>query len=251
MVGARRNTRKRKHRTTLLAIRYIIEIMEFKNSSLIIIAGIILFCGFMYKHYSSRGPIDSTTQSSDVNLGSITEDELIIGNPDANYFLVEYIDLQCGYCKEFHPHLKNLSQDPIVTTGRVALVLRHGAHTDEIAREKAVTAECVRVKYGNNTAIDFIDKSIEVADEAKYPKDRYSRIFNQLELDEQYINKCRLPGSDVRQALLKKIFFTVNQLNITSTPYLQIQDDAGDVLFENSGVYTYEELKDIFAQLPL
>ena len=225
--------------------------MEYKESLLIIIAGIIIFCGIIYKHYSTDKLIDSTPTSVTTNLGFITDDEMLIGNPDSNYFLIEYIDLQCKYCKEFHPHLKNLSLDPIVTTGRVGIIIRHGAHTDEIAREKAVTTECIRERHGNNTAIDFIDKSIEVVEEKEYPKERYQQIFAQLDIDEKYVNKCILPGSNIREKLLDNIAFTINELGITKTPYLQIQDNSGDILFEKSGVYTYDELKNIFAQLPL
>ena len=35
-----------------------------------------------------------------------TDKDIILGNPDAKLFIVEYGDLQCKFCREIHPTLK-------------------------------------------------------------------------------------------------------------------------------------------------
>ena len=54
--------------------------------------------------------------------------DLLFGNPEADLFIVEYGDLECPHCKEFHAHAKTLIKSDWGISGKVAWVWRNGFH---------------------------------------------------------------------------------------------------------------------------
>lgn len=47
-------------------------------------------------------------------------DDLVMGNPDGDIVLVEFLDYRCGYCKKAHPEVKKLLE----TDGNIKLVVK-------------------------------------------------------------------------------------------------------------------------------
>lgn len=91
-------------------------------------------------------------------LGSaeIRDTDHIRGNPGANIFLVEYSDLECGFCARFHPTaLKAVSDNP-----DVAWVYRHlpieSIHPN--ARHASIVSECVAKHIGEEEFWEFTDR---------------------------------------------------------------------------------------------
>jgi protein-disulfide isomerase len=78
------------------------------------------------------------------------------GSPAAAVSLIEYTDLECPFCKQFHPTPKALVER---YGGRVNWVMRnlplpiHG----EAARKEALAAECVARSAGNEAYWRFVD----------------------------------------------------------------------------------------------
>ena len=89
--------------------------------------------------------------------------DLLFGNPEADLFIVEYGDLECPYCKEFHAHAKTLIKSDWGVSGKVAWVWRNGFHINDTSVKKAQTLECVRLHAGEQarmTAWKFIEESL-------------------------------------------------------------------------------------------
>lgn len=130
----------------------------------IIIAG-ALIAGALYM----GGGVTVSPQNNKGNTGAagniiaraVTVEDHLLGDPNAPVKIVEFSDLDCPFCKEFHATMKTI-MDEYGKDGRVAWVYRNlpldSLHPN--ARKKAVSAECV-AKIGGNTAYwNYIDKII-------------------------------------------------------------------------------------------
>lgn len=83
----------------------------------------------------------------------------IRGEADAPFSLIEYSDINCPYCRRFHPTAKRLVKD---SAGQVNWVYRHFplvAHKPE-AQQLAEAAECVAELGGNASFWRFIDITV-------------------------------------------------------------------------------------------
>ena len=220
--------------------------MKNINPFLIIIAGILISLTIVYKDSQSNFKIKSHNSDNLKKVNFIEVDDIVIGNEDANFFLIEYIDLQCKHCKDFHPHLHSLLNSHYVTSGEIAVVIRHGPHVDQLSTEKGLTTECIRENYGNQTALDFIDRSLLVVEEIEYPTERFNKIFNELNIETKIISECRLLGGEKRKSFEEKTKSIIKSLQITQTPYLQILDNSGTELYSEFGIHTFQELTEIF-----
>jgi len=92
----------------------------------------------------------------------ISADDHILGNPEAPIVLVEYSDLECPFCKNFHPTTKQAVA--AYPGGELAIVYRHfpldGLHTK--ARVEAEASECAARLGGNDGFWAYVDKIFAV-----------------------------------------------------------------------------------------
>ena len=178
--------------------------------------------------------------------------DLLFGNPDANLFIVEYGDLECPYCKEFHPHAKALIKSDWGISGQVAWVWRNGFHINETSLKKAQTLECIRLHAGEQarmTAWRFIEESlVGGVMEVAYPHDRYKMLMKRLNIPYEKVEACRKEGKDIALPTLQAIQ-DVRELNITETPYIQFISGSGELLFESVGVLTTAQLESYVANI--
>ena len=177
--------------------------------------------------------------------------DLIFGNPKADLFIVEYGDLECPHCKEFHTHIKNLIQGDWGISGKVAWVWRNGFHINETSLKKAQTLECIRLHANEQariTAWKFIEESlIGGVMETEYPHERYKMLMKRLNVPFEKIETCK-KGKDIALQILQAIH-DIRELDIHETPYIQFMSGNGDLLFESVGVLTTTELEGYIASI--
>lgn len=95
-------------------------------------------------------------QPVSITLGPVSKDDHIFGNLDAPVKVIEFSDLECPFCKRFHPTMKQIVAD---YKGEVAWVYRHFP-LDEIhskARKEAEASECAAALGGNEKFWAFVD----------------------------------------------------------------------------------------------
>lgn len=97
------------------------------------------------------------------SIKPITGEDHILGNPDAPVKIVEFSDLECPFCKRFHPTIQQV-MDEYGKNGQVAWVYRHFP-LDSIhpkARKEAEATECANELGGNQKFWAYLDRLFEV-----------------------------------------------------------------------------------------
>lgn len=112
--------------------------------------------------YFALRPAEPTfyaNNGSEITVPPVTEDDHILGNPDAPVKIIEYSDLECQYCRVFHATMKQI-MGVYGDTGQVAWVYRHFPIVElhRNAPQLAEASECVAELGGNEAFWKFIDE---------------------------------------------------------------------------------------------
>ncbi len=114
-----------------------------------------------YVAAAAPAPLVSPTPTSvePAKIPVITSEDHIRGNKNATLTLVEYSDMECPFCKRFHPTMQQVIKE---YGDKVNWVYRHfplSFHTN--AQKEAEASECA-AKLGGDTAFwTFVDKILE------------------------------------------------------------------------------------------
>lgn len=134
---------------------------------------------------------NTNAAATQVTVGAITSDDHIRGDLEtAKVVLVEYSDLECPYCKQFHTTLQQVYDD---YGGDVAWVYRQfpleSLHPK--APREAEAAECAGDLGGNDGFWAFIDKVYEVTPSNNGLLDtQLPEIAVEIGLDETAFTDC-------------------------------------------------------------
>ena len=103
----------------------------------------------------------------------LTDEDHLIGDPNAPLTLIEYSDFECPFCKRFHPTVERLVDE---YDGQVNWVYRHFplSFHDPLATKAAEGSECANELGGNSAFWEFSDEYY----------DRTSSNGNGVDLDE-------------------------------------------------------------------
>lgn len=128
----------------------------------IVVAGLIIAGAVFWTGKSgTEAPPDSGNRQ-DVRAYTPGQDH-ILGNPNAAVKIVEYADLECQYCKDFHTTMHQI-MDYYGSSGQVAWVFRPFplAQIHSKAPKEAEAAECAAEQGGDTAFFQFIDKVYSV-----------------------------------------------------------------------------------------
>ncbi len=103
-----------------------------------------------------QNPSGKLTDDQAKKLPEVSSKDHLKGNKNAEVFLVEYSDLQCPFCKQFHPTAQKVVDE---YKGKVAWVFRHfpleQIHPNAVPA--AIASECVASLAGEDGFWKFID----------------------------------------------------------------------------------------------
>lgn len=116
--------------------------------------------GIVDGNFPSQLPNDMPEPQID-RLPEITSADHIFGNPDAQIVIVEYSDMNCPFCRRFHPTMKEIVER---FEGQVAWVYRHFAFQTQESSDAAVVSECIADTKGNDAFWEYLDVLFEEAD---------------------------------------------------------------------------------------
>ncbi|OJI09032.1 MAG: disulfide bond formation protein DsbA [Candidatus Vogelbacteria bacterium CG10_big_fil_rev_8_21_14_0_10_49_38] len=139
----------------------------------IVVAGVLIAGAILYSsggrladgnNFATQvGQQIAETDGANITIKPITDQDHIRGNPDAPVKIVEFSDIECPFCKRFHPTMKQVF-DEYGKNGQVTWVYRHFP-LDAIhpkARKEAEATECANELGGNDKFWAYLDQIYEV-----------------------------------------------------------------------------------------
>lgn len=178
---------------------------NFSTPAAIIIAGIIIAGAVVYSSGDKSGakPADRfAAQVADSvrdiagDLRAVSNEDHILGNPDAPVKIVEFSDTECPFCKRFHATMNQVIEE-YGKNGQVAWVYRHFP-LDAIhpkARKEAEATECANELGGNDKFFAYLDRLFEITPSNNgLDPDELPRIAEYVGLDSARFQSCLESG---------------------------------------------------------
>lgn len=98
--------------------------------------------------------------------GDFTDDDAVLGDPNAPITIVEFSDYECPYCQRHFRETHGQLKEKYIDTGKVKLIFRDfplSFHAD--AEPAANAAECVREQLGDKGYFTYHDVVFEKANQ--------------------------------------------------------------------------------------
>ena len=144
------------------------------------------------------------------HIAEINEGDLIAGNPNGKYTLVEFFDFSCGYCKKMAPQMKKIIEknpDVKVVFKPVAFL----AKTSEYAAKAAIAAG----RQGK-----FLDMYVKIMEKNRVTEPDLENIAKEIGLD---MEKYKKDYADKKtNETIEKIKKTADKIGMKSVPTLII-----------------------------
>lgn len=201
----------------------------------ILIAGAILLKGS--KAPTTNESIVNNTKNKTMQIRSISLDDHILGNANAEIVIVEYSDLECPYCKVFHSTMHRVVDN---SDNSIAWVYRHYPIPELHLKafKEAEASECAFEQGGNDAFWKYIDRVFEITpsndllDETELPA-----IAKYIGLNVESFDNCLQSGKfedKVRANIEKGIEAGVNG---TPSSFIMVK---GRVIYTIPGAQPYE-----------
>lgn len=169
----------------------------------IMVAGFAIGAAVWFKPSAQPQPVAANIPAQEENLAAPLKtvdavSDHIVGNPNADIFVVEYSDLECPFCKRYHdtalPRLKSEYGD----NERVAFVFRHFPLDEPFtgplhpsATEQHVAAECVARLSNDETFFEFTDRIFASTNsDGQYPLDTLPDLAEEVGVDRTDFQTC-------------------------------------------------------------
>lgn len=165
----------------------------------IVIAGLFIAGALVYTNKDSgpANPSTNTASTAEINLRPVSQNDHILGNPNADIVIVEYSDLECPFCKNFHTTLHQIIEK-FGASGNVAWVYRHFPISElhSKAPREAEATECAWEQGDNDGFWKYINRVFEVTPSNDGLADsQLPAIAEELGLDRSQFEACLNGGS--------------------------------------------------------
>jgi protein-disulfide isomerase len=120
----------------------------------------------------------------------LTDQDHVRGDRDADVLLIEYSDLECPYCKRFHPTMQQVIKD---YGDKVAWAYRHfplNFHAN--AQKEAEASECVAEFGGEDKFWEYVDKIFEMttSNGTGFALDKLGPLAAEIGVDQGSFQEC-------------------------------------------------------------
>lgn len=175
-----------------------------------------------------------------VKKPEVTDKDYYRGNKNAKVVLVEYSDLECPFCKSFHPTMQQVIKD---YGNKVKWVYRHfplAFHAN--AQKEAEAAECAGKLGGNDAFWKYTDAIFErtTSNGTGFALDKLTPLAKELGLNESSFKQCLDSGE-----MTKKVTDQMakgSEEGVTGTPGTIVVDSKGEAQLI-PGALPYDQVK--------
>lgn len=170
----------------------------------------------------------------------ITSSDYIRGNKNAKVALVEYSDLECPFCKRFHPTMLQIFKE---YGDKIKWVFRHyplAFHAN--AQKEAEATECAGKLGGNETFWKYIDAILErtTSNGTGFALDQLVPLAKELGLNDSKFKTCLDSGEFTQKVKDQTQSGTAE--GVTGTPGTIIIDAKGNTQLI-PGALPFEQIK--------
>lgn len=171
----------------------------------------------------------------------LTKEDHVRGDRNARLAIIEYSDIECPFCKSFHPTVRKALDE---YKGKVSWVFRHyplSFHAN--AQKEAEAAECAALVGGNDVFWTYVDTVFErtTSNGTGFALDKLIPLANELGINEGKFKDCLDKGTQAKH--VKEDMDGGTKAGVSGTPGTIILDTkAGDAQFVN-GAVPFEQLK--------
>lgn len=163
----------------------------------IIVAGIIIAGAILLKDSKQPIKIENNTKEENTavksqentDIRAIDEIDHILGNKNAEIFIVEYSDTECPYCKNFH----NTMHKIITENTKVAWIYRHYPipQLHQKAFNEALATECAWEWGGNDVFWSYTDEIYKrTSSNDGLPPEELTKIAEDLQININTFSAC-------------------------------------------------------------
>lgn len=169
-------------------------------------------------------------------IPEVTSEDHVLGSRDAEVFLIEYSDLECPFCKRFHPTAQQAVDD---FNGDVAWVFRHFplSSIHPRADAAALASECAAELGGDEAFWSFVDAVF--ADQPTGLSD-LSGVASSIGVDVVAFDTCVAEGR--HNDKIKQVSDGGSAAGVTGTPGNFIVNRKGDAWII-PGAVPFESIK--------
>jgi protein-disulfide isomerase len=200
----------------------------------IVVAGLLIAGALVFNNLGSKNPTNIATTdqvTTEVDIAPITEKDHILGNPKATLLVVEYSDMECPFCKEFHKTLHQMMTE-FGSEGKVAWVYRHfpiykGTETSpplhSKAGKEAEATECAAELGGNDIFWKYINRIYEITPSNNgLDLNLLPQIATEVGLDKKAFETCL--SSNKYATKIEQDYYNALKAGARGTPYTVIVD---------------------------
>jgi protein-disulfide isomerase len=169
-------------------------------------------------------------------LPKVTEEDHVRGNRNAKVMLIEYSDLECPFCKTFHPTMQQIMQE---YGDQVGWVYRHYPLSFHAKAQKAGEAvECAAEQGGDDAFWTMTDAIYERMPDIEV--NQFADLATELGLDGGALQTCLDSDTYAQRVKDQQEGGSKTGVSATPTTILLHQDGSVDQVV---GAYPYADVK--------
>lgn len=205
----------------------------------VLISGALIAGAIVYAFGYAPKPAEKTAGTQETKpIPAVTAEDHRVGAADAKLILVEYSDMECPFCGDFHPVVKQLVAEK---GNEIAWVYRHFPLTQihPQALPAALASECVAQAKGNDAFWNFTNAIF--AQQANLGPALLESVAAQQGVNKDDLSACM--GKEETVDIIRKQFTDAAAAGAGGTPYTVVLDADGEQVAVFPGTLTYAELK--------
>ncbi len=214
----------------------------------IVVAGALIAVAiFMTNKDTGSAIVDGSSNIKEVK--PVTNDDHILGSPDAKLVVVEYSDTECPFCKNFHNTMEQIMKEH-GSNGEVAWVYRHFPldNLHPKARNEALATECVNQIAGNDAFWKYINRIFEItpSNNGLDPAE-LTTIAKEQGIDTAKLDACMKDGS--LASVVNADYQSGLDAGVEGTPYSVILVKGSQTVVPIDGAQPYNVVSNVINTL--
>ncbi len=198
------------------------------------------------KALTNDSPAGSVTKTATVTP-KITKADHIRGNKNATLALIEYSDLECPFCKRFHPTMMQVLE---TYKDKVMWVYRHfplSFHAN--AQKEAEATECANEQGGEEAFWKYVDKIFEktTSNGTGFALDQLVPLAKELGLDGVKFKDCLDKGKFTK--FVQEQMTQGQNEGVTGTPGTVVLNTKTNKTQIIPGALPFDQVKEVIDQL--